>query len=545
MLNTVLSACVQMGENVSFQLFDQPIFRDHTRVWDSVEQGLPPGYDDIFPAALNIEPQNPAWLQQAEHWTNTIMNPITDARNRLMRHDRLIWQANAGPILNLSDLQLDLNDNEVINQENFAHDVASFFGTAIGGQLAFIEQQSETGFALAKIQIKMMYRVQRFGQNNQLFEMMFETQLLRTLLGDGDPYQSAYEGYANTAFYQQPAFWADAGIEWLRNEINATLNTIVDSAQNPFGEQYAANNPGRIEQMNMLVLGRPRTVAGCNPKLTRIASAGSFPTQDAAKSYYELLDVPSTNNNCLLAVIRYAMGEHFPKGLSPKVWYSKMRTAIGVLPGQKIPLEACAQLAQFLRLEIIVYYDRTNVLDYGQFLPYGQDPLCTVSMLYENEHVLWVRQRGLLECPRCHCFFNKKGMTSHVKHCVVREKSIIVPCCDCGRKVQVPKTELITTPEQVTQDYLCQFHVCNQRTLSFYQRMILHPVKKEKKSNSNRYVIPLFVPNDDTPVNVGDDNLPSHVCDLEEIKEDVIETVPAERKDLVRKHNPKTSIISH
>jgi hypothetical protein len=215
-----------------------------------------------------------------------------------------------------------------------------------------------------------------------------------------------------------------------------------------------------------------------------------FPIAEGPKSKYEVVNVPSKNKNCLFAVLRHAMGSLFPSGMVLRHWYSKMRETLELVPNELIPITKCEQLSVLLNLDIQIFNGQEQLL-----ITYAREkPIATAMIMVMHEHAFWIRERNLKTCTFCGNAFNPKGFTTHMKRCRNKDNFIQWNCCDCGKHFSFLKTPECDSVEKVTLEYLKTVHTCNQRRMSFFQRMI---VPKRKDADSRAMCMrPLFVPND-------------------------------------------------
>lgn len=214
----------------------------------------------------------------------------------------------------------------------------------------------------------------------------------------------------------------------------------------------------------------------------------------------EVWDVPSKNNNCVFAVIRIAMGKDFAKDMPGKSFYSKVRNTLGLFKDQKVTLESFPLLSEMFKIRIEVYC-KESILPVHSFHPtydekFTIESVRLVRMLVEEGHAFWIRDRELKTCEVCGEHFDLRGYTAHSRRCKEKKNLIEYKCCDCGRVVNIPKSSEIQTRTDLTIERIREHHLCNQRMLSFYQRMIVAKAQKKRGEPSERYVQPIIVPED-------------------------------------------------
>lgn len=241
---------------------------------------------------------------------------------------------------------------------------------------------------------------------------------------------------------------------------------------------------------------------GCYAESTGfIKHVNDFPAVEGSRSKYEVVNVPSKNNNCLFACLRHALGEKFPSGVVLKHWYSKLRQTLRIFPNELIPITKCEELSILLNMDIYVYdAEETLLLQYNR-----DEPIATARIMVIHNHAYWIRERNVKLCDFCGNCFNTKGFAAHKRRCSVKDQFIFWKCCECGKQFSFPKTAECSSVEQVTPAILKAHHTCNQRRMSFFQRV----VKKKDDKERNVIVRPLIIPQDCDLISP--DNPPEHV----------------------------------
>ena len=302
---------------------------------------------------------------------------------------------------------------------------------------------------------------------------------------------------------------------WLENQIGSGFDTLpVATNKNPFGETYK-NIPAFLYGVRFQMLVNP-AAAGCQTgKVMNLVKVKAFTER------YDIWDVPSKNNNCIFAVIRHAMGNDFAKGMHAKTFYKKMRNSLELFADQKVPLSYCAHIAEMLKIRIELY-DCNSVYPFMTFNPtYNQDftaeNVRTIRIYIENEHAFWIREKDTRICEICNESFDARGYQAHEKRCKVRKDLLQWKCCHCGTMVNIPKTDAIQSPADLSLEVIHQFHHCNQRKLSFYQRMIVSKAQKARGEPTERYVRPHYIPQDNEMIDLNDqekvESIGRHILD--------------------------------
>lgn len=441
-----------------------------------------------------------AWLQQAEH---SELVHINDG-NRYWSDVRATWKsAPTRPILNLNNYEFNEDVNfdatQAINRETFVESMVQFIRQ---NSIPLENLEGATGYFRAKLQLKVYYRIVKnyeADEEARQFEIHMYSHFLRYLLNDD------YESYENAARwnYHAPYLrWQNSSNEWLASELQNTIESMMNDPNSPFGEQYVSVAPAEITQIDLFILAERMSV-GCMTKCNHpIVTART--SISAMQLEVEIVDLPSRNENCLLAVIRHGMGELFKEEASHSSknqigWYNKIRGAIGISNNVKIPIEKCELLSEILQVTIELYVDQQNPTLLCVYSP--DSPKCVIRILIENEHALWIRPKQKEECNLCKMSFAKKGLTAHKKLCEKRHNSVCMKCEQCGYMVYIPKTADIQTEKDVTDLVFNQAHTCKQNVMSFYQRMIInYRKKKEGKQVEETLVRPLFVPEDNSVI---------------------------------------------
>lgn len=394
----------------------------------------------------------------------------------------------AGPVLYNADDMFGINltgqafANGVSNlvQKLYITDSNAFSSRANGGNVRIVTN------------LKVRFIATR-SQGGTMRNISVDTNLLFTQV------PNLIETYVGCATYIGPVSGFRA---WLETNIQEGFTILpLATKKNPFGQNYQAT-PALLYGVRIQFLVNP-SVAGC-----QTAGHMNFAKVRSFTEMYDIWDVPATNNNCIFAVLRQAMGSDFAKNMHGKTFYKKIRDTLQLFPNEKVPLVYCKHLSEMFKVRIELY-DATSIYPQSTYNPtfteeFTPETVRTVRMFIEDEHAYWIREKDTKVCPICNDTFDGRGYTRHEKRCKERKNLIQWKCCDCGKVENIPKTDTIKTSADLTDEYISEKHKCNQRKMSFYQRMIVAKAQKARGEPSERSVRPLFIPNDLDEIDLND-----------------------------------------
>lgn len=491
--------CFEVAQDViGFNLFEvtmalgqafQPLGPDRRRFGPS---GVEEGFNELWvPAEMRFMDSQIQSLQEILiHWRFQVINPesmFEDPRYRIM-----------SPFLN--ENEINNADIPTLRYDDFAYGLSAWVERRFQAQFDYVYDAQGQQITF---NITLKFIVERDGYN-----LVYDIPIVFTALPNG--------GYQNCITYNPRNASGPAGSSltvgrWLRAKINSGFE-LLSAEQGPFqhNSPFAAiyeNNAGRLYgiRIQMLFADPNAVYVACDMKSTQPVKFKEFSER------YEIWNVPSRNNNCLFSVIRYGMGSDYAKSMHGRVFARKMRDTLGLLPNTPVLTSVCAQISILLKVRIELY-NCLSVTPYQSYDPTYDDQFTIenvrcIRVFVEDGHAMWIREKDMRTCPICLEEFDGRGFANHQKRCVSKGSVLQWKCCDCGSLINIPKTEFIQKSEDITFDVIRQFHLCNQRQMSFYQRMIVSKAQQKRGEPAERYVIPMFVPEDLAVVDLNDDDL--------------------------------------